>query len=280
VANDLPLVENVEISYLPSASSLTLIRSISRDQAGKAVAVLADPVFDLSDPRIPVALRSKGQSLPGEALRLAGSLRDIGDIGSESSDFKLSRLRYTGKEAMAIADLAPRGTSLIATDFRANRTTALDPTLSQYRSIHFATHSILNDVHPELSGIVLSMVNERGEPQNGYLGLSDIFALNLPVDMVVLSACRTGIGKEIKGEGLIGLTRGFLYSGASKVVASLWKVDDEATADFMKRFYRNLLEKRLAPSAALRQAKIEMRQVMRWRAPYYWAGFILQGDWK
>ena len=165
--------------------------------------------------------------------------------------------------------------------FEANRAAVTSPTLKQFRIVHFATHGIVNDKHPELSGIVLSLVNERGEDQEGYLTLRDICHLDLPVQLVVVSACRTGIGQQVPGEGLIGLTRGFMNAGAQSVVVSLWRVEDEATAELMKRFYRHMFGRnKLSPAAALRQAKIEMQAYPKWRAPYYWAGFVLQGDWK
>jgi CHAT domain-containing protein len=138
----------------------------------------------------------------------------------------------------------------------------------------------LDSEHPELSGLVLSLVDERGQPQNGFLNLQDIYNLNLPVDMVVLSACETALGKEIKGEGLMGLSRGFMYAGAVRVVASLWKVDDVATSELMKRFYGAMLKDNKRPAAALREAQIEIWQEKRWVSPYYWAPFIMQGEWK
>jgi CHAT domain-containing protein len=146
--------------------------------------------------------------------------------------------------------------------------------------VHFATHAILNSEHPELSGIVLSLVDERGQPTNGFLRLNEIYNLKLPADLVVLSACQTGLGKEIRGEGLIGLTRGFMYAGAPRVVASLWKVDDAATAELMKRFYRGMLRDDLRPAAALRAAKVEMWKQKRWNAPFFWAAFEFQGEWR
>jgi len=115
---------------------------------------------------------------------------------------------------------------------------------------------------------------------NGFVGLADIYNLRAPVDLVVLSACSTALGKEVRGEGLVGLTRGFMYAGASTVVASLWKVDDEATAELMKRFYGNLLQGRMKPAAALRAAQNSIRQEPQWRAPHYWAAFTLQGDYR
>jgi CHAT domain-containing protein len=167
--------------------------------------------------------------------------------------------------------------------FDANRANAISPSLKQFSIVHFATHGIVNEKQPELSGIVLSMVNKRGQDQDGYLTLHDLYYLDLPIRLVVVSACRTGIGKQVPGEGLIALTRGFMHAGAQAMVVSLWNVDDEATAEFMTLFYEHMLGKnKLSPPAALRQAKSEMQMHAneRWRAPYYWAGFILQGDWK
>jgi CHAT domain-containing protein len=124
------------------------------------------------------------------------------------------------------------------------------------------------------------LVNSRGEPQNGFLDLQDIYNLNLPVDMVVLSACETALGKEIRGEGLVGLTRGFMYAGASRVVASLWNVDDVATAELMRRFYKAILREGLPPASALRKAQVEMARQKRWSDPYYWAAFTIEGEWR
>jgi CHAT domain-containing protein len=115
---------------------------------------------------------------------------------------------------------------------------------------------------------------------DGFLRLHDIYNLNLPADLVVLSACNTGLGKDVKGEGLVGLTRGFMYAGASSVMASLWKVDDEATAELMKQFYRGMLKDGLPPAAALRRAQVTMWRQKAWRSPYYWAAFTLQGEYR
>jgi len=139
---------------------------------------------------------------------------------------------------------------------------------------------LINSEHPELSGLVLSLVDENGKPQDGFLRMSEIFNLEMPADLVVLSACQTALGKEIKGEGLVGLTRGFMHAGAQRVVASLWQVDDLATAELMKHFYHGMLKENLRPAAALRSAQIEMSKIPRWSSPYYWAGFIIQGEWK
>ena len=152
--------------------------------------------------------------------------------------------------------------------------------LSQYAILHFATHGYLNPGNPELSGFVLSMIDAEGRPQNGFIRTPDVYRLQAPVDLVVLSACRTGLGKDVRGEGLIGLTRGFMYAGASSVVASLWKVDDEATSELMKHFYANMLQKGMRPAEALRVAQNALRQTPDWQAPHFWAGFTLQGEFK
>ncbi len=168
-----------------------------------------------------------------------------------------------------------------ALDFEASRATALRPELGEYRIVHIATHGLLNNVHPELSGIVLSLVDKEGKPQDGFLRLQDIYNLRLSAELVVLSACQTGLGKEIKGEGLIGLARGFMYAGAPRTLASLWKVDDQATSEFMERFYQGMLgPERLSPAGALRQAQLSIWKQKQWREPYYWAAFVLQGEWK
>jgi CHAT domain-containing protein len=169
---------------------------------------------------------------------------------------------------------------LKATDFRANRAIAISPELGRYRIIHFATHGLLNSQHPLLSGLVFSLVDENGKPQDGFLRMHEIYNLQLPAELVVLSACQTALGEEIHGEGLVGLARGFMHAGARRVVASLWRVDDQATAQLMRHFYRGMLKEKLRPAAALRAAQIEMSRHPRWSAPYYWAGFVMQGEWR
>jgi len=187
---------------------------------------------------------------------------------------------FSSEEAEFITKLAPRRSTLKATGFEANLSLVESGELSRYRIIHFATHGLINSEHPELSGLVLSLVDENGKPQDGFLRMNDIFGLRLPADLIVLSACQTALGKEIKGEGLVGLTRGFMYAGAERVVASLWQVDDQATSELMQYFYRGMLKEGLRPAAALRAAQIEMSKSSRWSAPYYWAGFVIQGEWR
>jgi CHAT domain-containing protein len=288
-----PLITEHEIINLPSASILSVIRreTAGRAAAPKAVAVLADPVFETDDPRLLMAAkrRSGGQetafntrsaaeasSSASGGLDCSPFLRAVRSLGRGS----LSRLLFSREEADAIADLVPARSLLKATGFQASRTKALSGELSNYRIVHFATHGLLNSEYPELSGLALSLVDENGKAQDGFLRMHEIYNLRLPADLVVLSACQTALGKEIKGEGLVGLTRGFMYAGAERVVASLWQVDDLATAELMKRFYQGMLKDGLRPAEALRAAQIEMSKQKRWSAPYYWAGFVIQGEWR
>ena len=289
-----PLMIKHEIVSLPSASTLSVLRRemAGRTPAPKAVAVLADPVFEKDDPRIPSSFRAQssaagaeqearptGQAEKEEMVALHRAVRDAGvtrDDGVEG----IPRLLASREEAEAIMRVAPAGAGLNAVGFDASRAIATSPELGKYRIVHFATHGLLNSEHPELSGVILSLLNQEGQPVNGFLRLYDIYNLNLPADLVVLSACNTGLGKDVRGEGLIGLTRGFMHAGASGVMASLWKVDDEATAELMKQFYRGVLKDGLPPAAALRQAQVIMWQQKPWRSPYYWAAFVLQGEYR
>ena len=151
--------------------------------------------------------------------------------------------------------------------------------LSKFRYVHFATHGYLDSARPDLSAIVLSLVDHQGNPQDGFLRSHDVFNLNLPAELIVLSACETGLGKDVRGEGLVGLTRGFMYAGARRVIVSLWNVNDKATASLMKRVYSGILKTKKTPAASLRAAQIEMLRQKQWQSPYYWAGFVMQGEW-
>lgn len=287
---DTPLIAQHEIISLPSASVLALSREELRDRrpAPKSVAVLADPVFEANDERVRSARMGALGHRDGPAARpveradvdnSAVTKRAVRDFeGLDGTG--IGRLSFSRREAMAIMASVPTGDGLLALDFRASRATAMSSELSQYRIVHFATHGLLNSEQPELSGILLSRFDEHGRSQDGFLQLHDIYNLNLPVDLVVLSACQTALGKDMRGEGLIGLTRGFMYAGASRVVASLWKVDDFATAELMGELYKQMLVKEIRPSEALRVAQIHMLQQTRWRSAYYWAGFTLQGEWR
>ncbi len=243
--------------------------------------MLADPVFDRNDPRVNPVVSEKTsdgtERSPRSAdVSVANLERSARDVGLLSFD----RLRSTRREAEDIIALTRVGTGLKALDFEANRATVMSERLTQYRVVHFATHGLLNNQHPELSGLVLSLVDERGQPQDGFLRAHEVYNLKLGADLVVLSGCQTALGKEAKGEGLLGLTRGFMYAGSPRVVASLWQVPDRATAELMRRFYRGMLVEGLPPSAALRMAQLALMKDKRWNAPYYWAAFVLQGEWR
>ena len=127
---------------------------------------------------------------------------------------------------------------------------------------------------------VLSLIDEKGNSQNGFLRTRDLYLLKIKPQMVVLSACQTGLGKQVENEGLIGLTRGFLAIGTPRIVASLWKVDDTATAELMSRFYRAMLKQNQSPSTALRTAQNELMSIPRFAHPRHWAGFTLTGEWR
>lgn len=265
-----------EIAYLPSASVARKLHEEeeSRAPAPKELALLGDPVFGRDDERLiatlggaPKPTLTQLSGPPGDALR---SARDVGLDG-------LHRLPYSGQEAETIFSLVPAGRGLKAVGFDATRELAMSPELSQYGILHFATHGFLDASHPELAGLVLSMLDRQGRSRDGFLHAYEIYGLHLSADLVVLSACRTALGAEVRGEGILGLTRGFMYAGAPRVVVSLWNINDHATADLMGSFYRAMLQQHLSPAAALRAAQLATRE--RWKSPFRWAAFKLQGDW-
>jgi len=273
-ASFVPLMVEHEVTSIPSASTLAVLRREldGRAPAEKVVAVFADPVFDKTDGRL------TGDANAGAGGRHGAPVASGSEVASDSVN-ALPRLPYTRQEAEAILGLAPSTGRKVALGFEANRAAAMSDDLIKYRIIHFATHSFLDSMHPQLSGIALSMFDRQGRSQNGYLRAHEIFNLRLGAELVVLSGCRTGLGKEVKGEGLNGMTRGFMYAGARRVLVSLWDVQDQPTARLMSDFYRGLLgPKRPHAAAALRAAQIGIWREGRWQAPYYWAGFVLQGE--
>jgi CHAT domain-containing protein len=289
-----PLLLSHEIVSLPSASVLAVLRNREegKKQPPKQVAVFADPVFDKQDVRALKQANGKrpGNTIPAANVRpsflekdlgegeLLRSIADTRDVRTEG--IGMPRLPFTRREADAILAVTPPDQDLVALGFDASRSKAMSSEIAQFRVVHFATHGLLDNEHPELSGLVLSMVDERGNFKNGFLKLQDIYNLKLQADLVVLSGCETGLGKTITGEGLIGLTRGFMYAGTPRVISSLWKVDDVATSELIKHFYIALEEDKMAPAAALRSAQVALLQKKRWSSPYYWAAFLLQGEWR
>lgn len=282
-----PLVLNHEIISLPSLSVLAAMRNEigGRASAAKTLAILADPVYEYDDPRVDLSrVGGKRQSginilnkIPKKNSTLPGYLRGQ---SNPSEILHFQRLPSAWREATSLAKLVSEQESKLAIGFEANLSLATSAELRQYRIVHFATHGMIYGTHPQLYGIVLSLVDKEGHRQDGFLRLNEIYNLKLLADLVVLSACQTALGKEIRGEGLVGLTRGFMYAGVARIVASLWKVDDRASAEFMECFYKAMLRQHLTPSAALRAAQISMWKNPRWRFPFYWAAFVLQGEWK
>ena len=271
--NALPMMMRHEIVHLPSASVLATLRQreARRQPPDRSIAVFADAVFESDD------IRFESGTGPYD---VAGPPAQSPARGAAPAMPRLERLYFTEEEARAIAhitaDLAPR----ITTGFAATRDAVLDPRLKDYRILHFATHGDLNDEQPELSALVFSRFDRQRRPQSGYLRLHDLYTLELNADLVVLSACETALGKQIRGEGVIGLTRGFMHAGSRQVLASLWNVEDNSTASLMKLFYWNLFKKGERPAEALQHAQMTLWQSPQTRAPYFWAGFILQGEYK
>ncbi|MCP3960094.1 MAG: CHAT domain-containing protein [bacterium] len=264
------LLQEHEIVNLPSASALAVQREeiAGRPAAPRLIALLADPVFDPRDPRV-----AQRPAAGGGAARGNGSTPEAFDLG-------LDRLPASRDEAIAIAELLPSGEAFLALDFDASRELAESGQLRQFRIIHFATHGLIDSRRSELSGLMLSMVDREGNAHDGILRLRDLYSLELGSDLVVLSGCRTALGREVRGEGLVGLTRGFMYAGAPRVVASLWQVEDRATGELMERFYRAMLVDGLPAAAALRRAQLSIAAENRWSDPFFWAGFVFQGDWR
>jgi CHAT domain-containing protein len=230
-----------------------------------------DPVFGKEDKRLKGKESNAGQSTQPQ-------MRDV-DL-SDKNVF-LPRLIATREEAEEIRKAAGANAFVLKHGFEVNRSLLESDALNHYGVVHFATHGFWDSSTPELSGIFLSRFDAQGNSvEDGALRLSDIYNLKLPKELIVLSACETAVGKDVRGEGLIALTRGFMYAGAARVMASLWKVEDNATAEMMKIFYQHLLQDKMSPAAALRQAQIAMWQKDSAQSPYNWAAFVLQGEYR
>ena len=240
------LIDRFEIAYLPSTSLLPVLQGLAeRAPAERLMAIVADPV---------------------------------GEPGAESSPLPgPAPLPHSRREAERLAELAGEQTLMLLGP-EARKEAVLGRGLKGYRWLHFATHGYVDDERPELSSLALSQ--PTGATGDGRLRLHDIYGMTLDADLVVLSGCETGLGKSVRGEGYLGLTRGFFFAGAARVAAGLWRVEDRATAELMTRFYGNMLEHGQAPTQALRQAQLALRRETRYKDPFYWAGFVVQGDWR
>jgi CHAT domain-containing protein/tetratricopeptide (TPR) repeat protein len=266
------LLAQHEVIYLPSSS---VVAAMQDDPAGrkapdKRIAIFADPVFELTDRRFneagPATVETGGQGTRGSLTR--------------TSPEELKRLPATSMEADAIASLVPPENRMLAKGFDASRTNVLEANLGEYELVHFATHGLIDSRYPALSAMAFSRFDREGRPLDALLHLHDIYRLDLNAELVTLSACSTALGREISGEGLSGLTQGLMHSGSKSVLASLWQVPDRATAELMRLFYQNLLEKEQKPAAALRNAQLALSSRKRWQGPYFWSAFVLQGDWR
>ncbi|MEM9557384.1 MAG: CHAT domain-containing tetratricopeptide repeat protein [Acidobacteriota bacterium] len=275
------LIEGREVVVLPSASALEALRreQARRPQPRRHLILFADPVFDASDPRLGDPTRAASTD-EGSVATLA--LRRAATGGSRlRRGAGLPRLPASAEEARRIAPLAPASGSRILEGFDADRAAFESAELAEYRIVHIASHGLLDAQHPELSGFVLSLVDADGRPTDGFLRAHELYRRRLAADLVVLSACRTGLGSIVHGEGLVGLPYGFLYGAVPRVVVSLWQVLDNATAELMVAFYEHLRAGR-APAAALAHAQRALlaSDDVRLRLPAAWAPFVLVGEWR
>jgi CHAT domain-containing protein len=263
--DSVPLLATREVISVPSMSALAAQRGQRSDDApSKTLAVFADPVFERTDERL-------------TRPRVVAGAVQSNEVQTRSS-FEFHRLRHSGREAHDIATLVPEQGRLVSEGFFATREAVLNADLKQYRYVHFATHGVVDSRTPALSALALSQFDESGNALAGFLRLDDIYSLDLNADVVVLSACDTALGREIRGEGLVGLTQAFLYAGSKSLVLSLWQVSDAATAVLMTRFYGQMIKNGAPAAEALRAAQLSMAAESRWADPYYWGAFILLGD--
>lgn len=257
------------VTYLPSAGTLRWLRPEHGESTARvSVAVFADPVFEASDPRL--------TAHAGDPTSNTDVTRALRDANTQS----LSRLVWSRREAQSITSNLPPDKRWLALDFDANRESVLKASWQPYGVVHFATHSLIDFKNPQLSGVVLSLYDKQGQPVDGFLRVTDIYNLSLPVQLVVLSTCDSAADSAALGDDVYSLTNAFFYAGTPRILASLWSVDDRAAAAFMAYFYRALLARHLPPSEALRYARTAMVLDSGWRAPYYWSGFVLEGDWR
>jgi CHAT domain-containing protein len=282
-AGDGFLIESYEVTEEPSAAVAMELLSRPASPSREAIAVFADPVYNLLDPRLakahsgasavrvaanPVPAASSHPQFPAPVLRSDADL----DLSA------LPRLTASEEEAKAISSIAGADSVHLYLGFQATPAAVIKIDWSRYFIAHFATHAVVDFARPELSGIVLSTLGNDGSPQNGILWLHDIYRTPMPLPLVVLSGCSTAGGTAIPGEGISGLAQAFLSSGASAVVGSLWTVDDTAAGKMVPWFYQALLNQHLSVSGALRAA--QLRMLAAGSPAYDWAGYIVEGNWR
>lgn len=279
------LIKTNEVIYAPSASVVAAIRQQANNRSGNAILIVADPVFNSVDTRARSATAANGET---RGLGIQSALADVTGQNAAPTDSKmqgmpLARLAGTRAEAEQIVKLAKAsGTQAdIWLDLEASEENVHVRDVTKYRILHIATHGLLNADRPQFTGLVLSLVGNKSE--DGFLRTDEVFNLRLGSPLVMLSACETGLGKEKRGEGVMGLTRAFMYAGAPTVGVSLWSVADRSTAELMSDFYKRLLASQnapISPSSAMRNAQLAMIAGKKYSAPFYWAPFVLVGDWR
>ena len=267
------LISDHDIVGLPSATYGVRLRKTlaQRTLAPEMIAVFADPIFRERDERMGPLAHSPTPGYPPHLRRSLAELQ-VEDLG---------RLHYSGSEATAILDMIPdRHRKMAAIGFEATRDKLLNTDLSCYRILHFSTHGLLHPNHQELSGIVLSLYDTNGNLQDGFVRSYHFDNRDLPVELVTLSACRTALGDNLRGEGMWSFGRTLMGAGAARILASLWKVEDRPTAQLMQNFYTGLLVQGLDSASALAEAQRQMLHHEEYRQPYFWAAFELHGEWR
>jgi CHAT domain-containing protein/TolA-binding protein len=280
------LAKTNETVYAPSASVVGVVRrQASGNMASplSSILVIADPIFDIADERAKNLAGGKPATDTTRGLFVTSAVADVAEMEKGiPANFVIKRLKGTRDEANEIERTA-NATGLKAEkwlDLDASEANTHERDLKRYRILHIATHGFLDAKHPQFSGVVLSLVGNKAG-QDGFLRTDEIFNLQLGSPLVMLSACQTGLGKETRGEGVMGLTRAFMYAGAPLVGVSLWSVDDKSTALLMSDFYKQLLTAdAVRPAGALRDARRNMIASQKYSAPFYWAPFVLVGDWR
>jgi CHAT domain-containing protein len=273
-----PLVQRYELTMLPSAAALAALRKSSSNRLPPRdeVVVVADPVYERQGAPPGVGHAGGHGMRPSATLRSVELTRALRDLHHPEMIPNLPGSRLEALNIQSI--LGPSRTQLVL-EYEASRDAVLRGMLSQARIVHFATHGFLDSRQPENSGLVLALLSPQGLEQDGYLRVRDIDNLKLSADLVVLSSCESALGKDMGSEGIIGLPRAFLYAGAQRVIASLWKVDDEGAAALMTSFYE-ALKAGESPTAALNQAQRKLRRNPRFREPYFWAAFFIEGEYR
>ena len=247
------LTRQFEINYVPSISVLATVLKNEQQKPEDSKELLA-----FADPQL---VKSAGKNIG------VGKVRSW--VGTPAP------LPFARTEVKRIAELYPKDSVTVLEGKDASEENLKQLDLREYRKVHFASHGVIDEEKPEFSALILSS-DKKGE--DGYLTMREVFDLKLNADLVVLSACKTGLGKEINGEGVSGLSRAFLCAGTPSVLVSLWDVYDRSTADFMASFYKNMEVKKMNKAAALREARLEMITSKKFSHPYYWAPFALIGS--